>query len=109
MEPLEKPAVEDVPDRGRRGAAHQLGVDLPDVEGEDVVGPGLGEVVDQACPISPLAPVTSTTGLRATGISSAQESGLHSVGTIGATVSPMVSGTAGAIMRSARVTRSARR
>ncbi len=49
-QPVEQVAVEDVPDAGRRAAPGHLGVDGPDVEGQDVVDAEIREVMDQAMP-----------------------------------------------------------
>ena len=63
-EPVEQVAIEDVAREADRAPARQLGIERPDVEGQDVDGPALRDLVDQAVAISPLAPVTRTTGLR---------------------------------------------
>ena len=55
---------------GRPHTAGHVGIGRPNVEGEDVEGPPLGDPWIRPWPTSPLAPVTRTAGLRAMRLSS---------------------------------------
>src|SRR5207247_6664063 len=48
LEPREQVPVEDVPDRDRGAPAREVRVYLPEVEGQEGVGAGVREVVDEA-------------------------------------------------------------